>query len=195
MRALGDSYSDNAKCSFGRGIRRWREWSFSSCIAISCYLLAACAANTLVTIFGPLALPFTGFFLIPFDLTARDYLHERWQGNWLFMRMAALVLSGSLLAWLFGGGSREVCIASGASFLLSGAADSIVYFLLKYRSIWVKMNASNLASSVVDSIAFPLIAFGGISLGIMSSQVILKVAGGLLWVWLFIYVRGRRTCT
>lgn len=43
------------------------------------YFMAISVANGLVTHFGQDALPFTAFFLIPFDLVVRDLLQDRWQ--------------------------------------------------------------------------------------------------------------------
>lgn len=139
-------------------------------------------ANWVVTAFGPTILPFTAFVLIPFDMTARDVLHERWGSNWLWTRMAALVLSGSLISWLFAAGSPEVCLASGVSFCVAGLADCLVYHGLRGCHRNTRMNGSNLISALADSLCFPLVAFGSVSLPVFLGQWWLKVVGGFLWV-------------
>lgn len=159
--------------------------------AVTAYLAAACAANVAVTLFGYAALPFTAAALIPFDLTARDVLHDRWHGSWLWLRMAALVASGSLLAWLFCNGSPAVCLASAVSFAVAGIVDTSAYALLSRASKWSRMNASNVASSLADSICFPMVAFGTLSPALAASQVALKVAGGLAWVSLFLWMKKK----
>ncbi len=152
------------------------------------YLAAACGANVAVTLFGYAALPYTATLLIPFDLTARDALHDRWRGNWLAVRMAALVCTGSLLAWLCCNGSPAVCVASAVSFCVAGATDAAVYASLASSPRHVRMNASNLASSITDSIAFPLVAFGTVSASLAATQVALKFAGGVAWVSVFVWL-------
>jgi hypothetical protein len=159
--------------------------------AVIAYLVAACSANVAVTLFGYAALPFTAAALIPFDMTARDVLHDKWHGNWLWLRMAALVASGSVLAWLLCNGSPAVCIASAVSFCVSGMIDTLAYHLLRSVPKWQRMNASNVASSVADSVCFPLVAFGAVSLTLATSQVFLKVAGGAVWVAVFLWARRR----
>lgn len=151
-------------------------------LTVAFYLAAACAANVAVTLFGYAALPFTAAALIPFDLTARDVLHDRWSGDWLGLRMAALVASGSFLAWFLCNGSPAVCVASAVSFCIAGIVDTAVYTLLSNTQRWQRMNASNVASSIADSVCFPLIAFGVVSPAIAASQIVLKVAGGVIWV-------------
>lgn len=160
-------------------------------LAVAAYLAAACAANVAVTLFGYAALPFTAAALIPFDLTARDVLHDRWHGNWLGVRMALLVASGSLLAWLFCNGSPAVCVASAVSFAVAGTVDTAAYALLANATKWQRMNVSNIASSAADSLCFPLVAFGVVSPALAASQVALKVAGGLAWVTLFLWVKNK----
>ena len=155
--------------------------------AVVLYLAAACGANVAVTLFGYAALPYTAALLIPFDLTARDVLHDRWHGNWLAVRMASLVVAGSLLAWACCNGPPTVCVASAVSFCIAGATDALTYAALASSPRHVRMNASNLASSVADSIAFPLVAFGTVSASLATAQVALKVAGGVAWVAAFLW--------
>ena len=46
------------------------------------YISAIVVANNMVSMFGEIGLWVTGFFLIPFDLLARDILHEQWRGRY-----------------------------------------------------------------------------------------------------------------
>lgn len=149
------------------------------------YLVAAVVANAIVTWIGQAALPFTAFVLIPFDLVARDALHDRWAGRWLWPRMFGLVAGGSLVSWLSATGSPAVCVASAVSFAAAGVTDALSYQLLNDRPRFVRMNGSNAMSAIVDSIAFPLLAFGGATIGLSLSQAASKFAGGFIWAWFF----------
>lgn len=181
----------HAKC--GPGVLR-RRWDF--CLAkyprmertepclrgkvylsVCLYLSAAVAANLLVTRFGQRALIFTAFFLIPFDLFTRDILHEYWERNNLWIKMTALILSGSVISTLFSLSAWRVAVASFLSFTLSGFSDAGIYQLLHGKSVQAKMNVSNFISSILDSLAFPLIAFGSFS---VSSSVKTRHGKGFL---------------
>jgi len=143
------------------------------------YLAAAVAANGLVAIFGPWVLPLTGVVLIPFDMTARDVLHERWRGPWLWPRMIGLVAAGSALSMV--AAPAAVCVASGAAFLVAGVVDAVTYRLLEGRPKLVRMNGSNAAASVADSVVFLTVAFGGVLVPVVAFQVAAKVCGGFVW--------------
>jgi len=158
---------------------------------IIAYLVAACSANIVVAIFGYNALPFTALLLIPFDLTARDVLHDRWTGQWFMPRMFGLVLCGSVLSWLFCNDAQRVAIASAISFLLAGGTDTIVYSIMNKQPRSYRMITSNTLSAVVDSTCFPLIAFGTISVQLQLAQVLLKVLGGVLFVVALQSLRGK----
>lgn len=146
---------------------------------VVCYLVAAVAANGLVAVFGPWVLPLTGVLIIPFDMTARDVLHERWSGPWLWPRMVGLVATGSALSIV--AAPPAVCVASGVAFLVAGLVDAVAYRCLEGRSKLVRMNGSNAVASVADSVVFLVVAFGGILIPVVVSQVALKVGGGLVW--------------
>lgn len=148
---------------------------------IACYLLAAVGANLSVAALGPGALWATALLLIPFDLTARDVLHDRWHGRGLLPRMSALVAAGSLLSMLASQSSARVAAASFCAFAVAGLVDCCVYSAAGRRSRMVRMNLSNVASALVDSIAFPLVAWGLVDVGLSGTQWATKVVGGLLW--------------
>lgn len=160
-------------------------------VCVVSYLAAAVAANAAVTWFGQSALPFTAFFLIPFDLVARDVLHDRWAGSWLWPRMAALVLGGSAVSWASATGSSAVCLASAVSFAAAGMADAITYQACGSRSRFARMIGSNAVSSIVDSVVFPLCAFGATDAWLSCLQAAAKFFGGWLWAIVFV-VRPQR---
>lgn len=147
-------------------------------ILVGLYLLMAIAANGLVGYFGPVMLPLTALAMIPFELTVRDVLHERWNGS--FARLAALVVAGSAASWLVA--PIAVCVASASGFFLSGLADWLVYVWMGGQAKWKKMLGSNSVSAVVDSMAFQLIAFGVISFEILFWQCGFKIVGGAVFV-------------
>ena len=145
------------------------------------YLLSAAAANIAVTRYGYEALPFTATLLIPFDLTTRDVLHDRWHDDRLVFRMAALVAAGGALAWVFASGSARVSVASAVSFMIAGAVDTSMYASMPNASRSKRMAFSNTASSIADSVCFPLLAFGIVSWPLAVAQSVMKIAGGIAW--------------
>lgn len=148
------------------------------------YLGAIVAANLIIAQFGASAAIFTAFVFIGLDLSTRDALHERWQGN-LRRNMALLILAGSALSALLNIQALPIAIASCVAFAAAAIVDTIVYQALAHRPRMTKMNASNLASAAVDSVVFPLLAFGfPLMWGIVVGQFVAKVAGGFLWAWI-----------
>lgn len=151
-------------------------------LALVCsYIGANVLANLVVARLGQAALVATAFLLIPFDMAARDVLHERWQGRALWRRMAALVATGGAISYAVNADARGVAIASAVAFVLAGATDTLIYAVLHERKPIIKMNASNAASAVVDSLVFPLTAFGALDVALSSSQAALKFVGGAVW--------------
>jgi hypothetical protein len=150
-------------------------------ILVVSYLAMAVCANGLVGYFGPVVLPLTALAMIPFELTVRDLLHERWNGS--FVRLSALVVSGSAVSWMVA--PISVCVASASAFFLSGLSDWLVYIFMAGHPKNRKMIASNSVSSIVDSMAFQLIAFGVISLEVLVCQSGFKIAGGVICVAVF----------
>jgi hypothetical protein len=136
-------------------------------------------ANLAISTYGAAMLPVTAFLLIPFDMTARNVLHELWRRDWLIAKMGFLIFAGASLSYFLGGADASVCVASFVAFLAAGGTDSIIYQLLFDRPAMVKMNTSNAGAAIVDSIVFPLVAFGTIGIGIMLAQSSLKFLGGL----------------
>lgn len=117
------------------------------------YLTAIVLANLTISVFGPKATVVVAFLFIGLDITARDYLHEKWKNN-LWMKMLALIFVGSALTFLLNKDSLNIAIASFTAFALAGLADFIAYHLLRNKSRFKKINGSNAVSSAVDSIVF-----------------------------------------
>lgn len=145
------------------------------------YLAAIVAANLSVAYFGPQSTIINAFLFIGLDITMRDVLHERWQGRRLWLNMALLIGVGSILSYLLNRDAASVAMASFAAFALSGAADTVVYQLMRRFPKFAKVNGSNAVSSAVDSVVFPTIAFGSFLPEIVIGQFLAKLFGGYVW--------------
>lgn len=143
------------------------------------YIAALVAANLLVAFIGPWFSVVNSFVLIGLDLTLRDKLHDKWNGNPL--KIGALISVAGAISYLLNPASGQIAIASVVAFCLSMAADSFVYQKLKSQSWEKRTTGSNLAGAAVDSIAFPTIAFGGLMPEIVAMQFVSKVVGGFIW--------------
>jgi uncharacterized PurR-regulated membrane protein YhhQ (DUF165 family) len=157
-------------------------------ILIFIYLLSIVSANLIITEFGPKVSIVTAFIFIGLDLTLRDYLHESWHRNNLFLKMFTLILSGSLISWFLNKDSGTIAIASCIAFFMAGITDFIIYHLFIKKSKLVKINASNIISSGVDSLVFPYIAFGAFMPMIVFGQFIAKAFGGFIWSLIIKYI-------
>jgi uncharacterized PurR-regulated membrane protein YhhQ (DUF165 family) len=160
-------------------------------VAVAAYLAGAVAANLIIAWGGARWLAVTAFFFIPFELVARDLLHERWAGPDLARRMAALVGAGSVLTCVVAVGSWRVAAASFAAFATAGLVDTIVYARAHARTRSERINLSNAASAVTDSIVFPLVAFGSTSLFTSGTQAGAKFVGGFVWGLAYLEARRR----
>ena len=150
-------------------------------IYVTMYLVAIVLANLTVAAFGPRMVIVNAFLFIGLDITARDRLHEAWHRNRLVLKMALLVVTGSLLSWAINKDARQIAMASAVAFGLAAITDTIVYSLLYSKEWFTKVNGSNIASAIVDSIVFPTLAFGGFMPLITLGQAVAKIAGGGLW--------------
>lgn len=144
------------------------------------YVLAICAANFSVHVFGPLVTPVNAFLFIGLDFVIRDKLHERIG----IMRMFCLIAIAGFISFAVNPATDMIALASVAAFALAATADATVYQALIKKPWLVKSNGSNIASSAVDSVVFPLIAFGAFLPWVVAWQFIAKVFGGAIWSWL-----------
>lgn len=146
------------------------------------YLAAIVTANLITAAGGPTWSVIMSFALIPFNLTVRDNLHERWEHDHLRRNMALLILSGSVLSAALSISALPIAVASFVAFAAAETIDSLVYARLFKRSKLVKMIGSNSVSSAADSFVFTSLAFGTpILWGIIAADYAVKLAGGVLW--------------
>lgn len=143
------------------------------------YIFALIAANLLVAFIGPWFSIVNSFVLIGLDLTLRDKLHDKWNGN--PFKIGALIVVAGAISYLLNPASGQIAIASVVAFCLSMVADSFVYQKLINQSWKKRTTGSNLAGAAVDSITFPTIAFGSLMPEIVALQFISKVVGGFVW--------------
>ena len=149
-------------------------------IYVIMYLAAIVAANVSVSLFGPGVTIANAFLFIGFNLTARDHLHDIWNGRNLRRNMTLLILSGAAISALFGAG--RIAAASFVAFAMSETVDAIIYQRLGGRAKLVQVNGSNVFSAAVDSVVFPALAFGWPLLWlVMVGQFAAKVFGGAVW--------------
>ncbi len=154
------------------------------------YVASIVLANLTVAMFGPSMTIVNAFLFIGLDLVARDKLHDTWRDNNLWLKMAALIATGSVISWLLNRDAGQIALASFVAFLLAGIADTVSYHLLRNRAWWQRVNGSNVVSAAVDSIVFPTLAFGALLPAIVIGQFAAKVAGGAMWS---IIVSGQRS--
>lgn len=157
---------------------------------VGLYLLAVVLANVTVALWGPAVSIVNAFLFIGLNLTARDRLHDAWQGQHLTRNMFLLILAGALISAAFGAG--QIAVASFIAFAASEAVDAVTYHLLRDRAKLVQVNGSNVFSAAVDSLLFPTLAFGfPILWGIVAGQFVAKVAGGFVWSLLLVRAYGK----
>lgn len=146
------------------------------------YLIAIVLANLSIARFGPSAAVVNAFLFIGLDLTTRDRLHDLWRGQGLWLRMAALIIAGSVLSWLLNRDAGPIAIASFVAFMTATTVDAIAYQALGKYPKWIRVNGSNIPSAAVDSMVFPAMAFGlPLMWPIVLGQFVAKVLGGAIW--------------
>lgn len=159
--------------------RPWFMW-----LVIGLYIGAIVVANGAVTFYGQVALPFSSFALIPFDLIARDILQDRWQDRSkadLRFRMTLVIMAGALISVLTGTGSARINLASFLAFTVAGVIDALTYqWMIRYGRIF-RINGATLTAAITDSIIFVLIAFDHTVWSLILFQIAMKVAGGFCW--------------
>lgn len=153
-------------------------------IYVVMYLVAVVLANLSASFFGAYASILNAFLFIGLDLTARDKLHDVWQGKYLWAKMFLLIAVGSGISYLLNRNAGMIAVASLVAFAVAGAVDALVYQKLHDKTWMWKVNGSNVFSALADSMIFPTIAFGGIMPLIMLGQFAAKVSGGFIWSWI-----------
>lgn len=160
------------------------------------YLGAILAANLALAAFGPRIAPVNGALLVGLDLVARDRLHDAWGGR-LVRNMAALIVTGSVLSWLFGLALGEgpfigrIALASAVAFGCAATVDALVYHRLRRRDWHTRVSGSNLVSAGVDSFVFVLLWPYGFQLVYALTLWAAKVGGATAWALLLAHARIR----
>jgi uncharacterized PurR-regulated membrane protein YhhQ (DUF165 family) len=162
-----------------------------SATLVALWLAAITAANLISAHYGPKASIYNAFWLIGLTLVLRDALHDRWQRHRV-VKMGALIIAGSAVAYLITPSAGRIGIASGIAFLASETVDAIVYHLVRRWSWLERSNASNFFGAAVDSVLFPTIAFGTFAVAITVGQFTAKVAGALLFTLLLVRIQQPR---
>lgn len=143
------------------------------------FVLSIVVANLTVAAFGVWFSPINAFLLIGLDLSLRDKLHDKWNGDPL--KIGLLIAVSGFVSYLLNPATGMIAIASVIAFCLSMIADAFIYQRLLSKSWMIKSNWSNIAAAGVDSIVFPTIAFGGLMWQIVLMQFAAKVIGGFIW--------------
>ena len=125
----------------------------------------------------------SGVLMIGLALVLRDQLHEDlgWRA------CAVAILLGSCLSVLIAPASTA--LASGAAFLFSEVADTLVYQRLRARSRAWAVLASQAVGSAIDSVIFVVVAFGSLDLSL--GTTVAKIYAGAAFAAL-IWMRGKR---
>lgn len=153
------------------------------------YMLAIVLANLLIFTFGPWFSPVNAFLLIGLDLSLRDALHEKYNGD--VRIMSALILTASAVTLVLNPTAWPIALASTAAFSLSSIADWLTYSSLHKQGFLVKSNGSNVVGAAVDSLVFPTLAFGALLPWVVAGQFFSKLFGGFLWSLVIRKVGGR----
>jgi uncharacterized PurR-regulated membrane protein YhhQ (DUF165 family) len=160
-------------------------------VLIGLFLAAITAANLVSAHYGPGASIYNAFALIGLTLVIRDQLHDTWQEHRL-PKMLALILAGSIIAYMVTPNAGRIGMASGIAFLAAESVDALVYHSVRFWPWLERSNFSNFFGAAVDSLVFPTLAFGGVLWGISLGQFTAKVAGALLFTLLLARTLKRR---
>jgi queuosine precursor transporter len=155
-----------------------------SAIKIILYLFAFILSNLVVYWLGPTGLIITSLFLIPFDFVIRCLFHEQWKGKELILKLGCLVSIASLITYVINYKTKNIAIASMAGFIIAQIVAGIFYQYNIKKSYFIKVNGSDAVAIIFDSIVFQFIAFSIINPIITTTQVALKITGGLLWYYI-----------
>lgn len=151
--------------------------------AVLMYVAAIVAANLSVAHFGPWVTPINAFLLIGLDFALRDHLHDRWQRDYLVLRMFSLIAIAGIISYALNPATGQIALASVIAFVIANIADTTIYHELRNRPFLQRSNGSNAAGAAVDSLVFPALAFGAFMPEISAMQFAAKLAGGAFWAW------------
>ncbi len=170
----------------GNRIRQLEQWGM-----VAAYIVAIVTANLIVARYGQPALVVTAAVLIPFDLVTRDVLHERWKGPSLVRNMAALILSGSVIASLMNIDAAQVALASFVAFTVAQTVNALVFEVLENKvTRFKRMNISNFVAAAIDSTVFPLVAFAVVDWRLSVAQWGTKFTCGVIMTWFIVKRRA-----
>jgi uncharacterized PurR-regulated membrane protein YhhQ (DUF165 family) len=125
----------------------------------------------------------SGVLMVGLALVLRDLVQRRLGLAWA----VSAILAGAALSALLA--PAALVLASAAAFLLSEAADLVVYTPLQRRGLVRAVVASSLAGLLVDSLVFLQLAFG--NLDFLAGQVVGKLWMVLLALPLLHWLRRR----
>jgi uncharacterized PurR-regulated membrane protein YhhQ (DUF165 family) len=158
-------------------------------VALVLFIATVYVANWLVSHYGVVNVGFglvapAAVFSVGIAFTLRDAVH-RLLGPWY---VVAGILAGAALSYTI---SPAFATASAVAFLVSEAADLLVYTPLEKRSWIGAVTLSNTVGLLIDSWIFLTIAFG--SLDFFWGQVVGKAWMTALTIALFALARGIKT--
>lgn len=138
--------------------------------AFVAYVGSVWLANWLVSHYGVVPVGFAlqapaAVYVVGVAFTLRDLVQST-LGRWW---VVAAIAAGAALSWIV---SPTFAVASGVSFLVSEAADFVVYTPLEQRDWRFAVVCSNVVGLIVDSLLFLALAFG--SLSFLAGQIVGK---------------------
>jgi uncharacterized PurR-regulated membrane protein YhhQ (DUF165 family) len=122
----------------------------------------------------------SGVLWVGVTLFLRDLVQEALGRRWT----VAGILAGAALSALVA--PRPIAVASGAAFLLSEAADFLVFQPLRRRSRPLAVLASGVVGGLVDSAVFLGLAFGSLEFLVgqwLGKSEMTLLCALLLWAW------------
>lgn len=150
-------------------------------LIVLAYLFAIVASNLLVARYGQIALVFTAWVLIPFDLVARDILHGRWEGPTLWPRIVLLIHAGALITLALNWEAWRVAVASVTAFAVGTVVNTALFARWDWMPRLWRMTSTNSVVALIDSTLFPILAFGLLSWEISFLQFVSKSVGAYAW--------------
>lgn len=126
-----------------------------------------------------------GTFTAGLALLVRDWVHET-AGLWW---VAGCIAAGTGLSAVTS--SPALALASGAAFAASELADLLIYAPLRRKHQAWAMGLSNTVGALVDSIMFLSLAGFGLAFGVVTGQVLTKIAVTLPFIAV-IAIRAKR---